>query len=57
MYLVPAGEVWEKANKLQEGGDWLTGTSDDFKSPCRVCVIEIHVPADGSAAEPGTQES
>ena len=57
VYVVPEGEVWEKAIKLREGGDWLTEASDDFKSACRVCVIQIPVPVDGSAAEPGTRES
>lgn len=57
VYVVPVGEVWEKATRLREGGDWLTEASDDFKSACRVCVFEIPVPADGSAAEPWTRGS
>ena len=55
--VVPAGEVWEIATKLRERGDWLTETSDEFKSACRFCVIGIPVPADGSAAEPGARKS
>ena len=38
VHLVPAGEVWEKATKLREGGDWLTEASDDSK-PFRASKI------------------
>ena len=39
VYVVSAGEVWEKATKPQEGGNWPTGASDDLKSACRVCAM------------------
>lgn len=47
VYVVLSGKVWEKATNLREGGDCLTEASDDFRSACRVCVIEIP----GSAAK------
>ncbi|CAN0444787.1 unnamed protein product [Laminaria digitata] len=41
VFVVPTGDVWEKAKKIERGGDWLRGTSDVFKSTCHVCAIEI----------------
>ena len=47
VYVVPAGERWERAKKLRDG---LPGASDAFKRTCRVCVMGLSFAYGGSVA-------
>ena len=52
VYVVPAGERWERAKKTKKlrSGDGIPGASDAFKRTCRVCDMELSFPSDGSVA-------